>query len=80
MGYSGTQTIVGVNKFPVEDEVKIEVLKVDNKAVRESQIAKLARLRAERDPAAVNAALAALTDAARSGMGNLLERAVAAAR
>jgi methylmalonyl-CoA mutase len=76
----GAQTIVGVNKFQVADEAKIEVLKVDNKAVRESQIAKLTRLKGERDPAAVGAALAALTAAARSGEGNLLERAVAAAR
>ncbi len=77
---SGAQTIVGVNKYQVADEAKIEVLKVDNKSVRESQIAKLARLKAERDPAAVAAALAALTDAARTGSGNLLELAVAAAR
>ena len=76
----GAQTIVGVNKFQVADEAKIEVLKVDNRAVRESQIAKLTRLKGERDPAAVAAALASLTAAARSGDGNLLERAVAAAR
>jgi methylmalonyl-CoA mutase len=76
----GTQTIVGVNKFQVADEAKIELLKVDNRTVRESQIAKLTRLKAERDPAAVAAALAALTAAARSEDGNLLERAVAAAR
>jgi methylmalonyl-CoA mutase len=77
---SGAQTIVGVNKYRVAGEADIEVLKVDNKAVRDSQIAKLARLRAERDPAAVAAALAALTETARTGQGNLLERAVAAAR
>ena len=77
---TGTQTIVGVNKFQVTDEAQIEVLKIDNKAVRESQIAKLERLRAERDPATVAAELAALTEAARAGTGNLLERAVAAAR
>ena len=77
---SGTQTIVGVNKYRVSDEAQIEVLKVDNRSVRESQLAKLARLKAERDPAAVAAALAALTDTAKSGTGNLLERAVAAAR
>ena len=77
---SGAQTIVGVNKFQVTDQAEIEVLKVDNKSVRESQIAKLARLRAERDPAAVSAALQALTETARTGAGNLLERAVAAAR
>jgi len=77
---SGAQTIVGVNKFQVTDQAEIEVLKVDNKTVRESQIAKLGRLKAERDPAAVAAALAALNETARTGQGNLLERAVAAAR
>jgi methylmalonyl-CoA mutase len=76
----GAQTIVGVNKFQVADEAKIEVLRVDNRAVRESQIAKLARLKAERDAVAVAAALAALTETARSLEGNLVERAVAAAR
>ncbi|KAB2918326.1 MAG: methylmalonyl-CoA mutase [Hyphomicrobiaceae bacterium] len=77
---SGTQTIVGMNKFRVADEAEIEVLKVDNKSVRESQIAKLQRLKGERDPAAVDAALKALTETAGSGRGNLLEMAVAAAR
>ena len=77
---SGAQTIVGVNRFCVRDAPHIEVLRVDNNEVRESQIAKLKRLRAERDPAAVSAALAALTEVARTGRGNLLEGAVAAAR
>ena len=77
---SGAQTIVGVNKYRVAGEAGIEVLKVDNRAVRESQIAKLARLNGERDPAAVAAALAALTETARTGEGNLLDRAVDAAR
>jgi methylmalonyl-CoA mutase len=77
---SGAQTIVGVNKYRVTDQAEIEVLKVDNRSVRESQLAKLARLKAERDPATVAAALDALTETARSGAGNLLERAVAAAR
>jgi methylmalonyl-CoA mutase len=77
---SGAQTIVGVNKFQVGDQADIEVLKVDNGAVRESQIGKLQRLKDERDPSAVAAALKGLTEAARSGGGNLLERAVAAAR
>jgi methylmalonyl-CoA mutase len=77
---SGAQTIVGVNKHRVKDEAQIEVLKVDNKTVRESQIAKLKRLKAERDPKAVVAALDALTETAKTGQGNLLERAVAAAR
>ncbi|HET7156732.1 MAG TPA: methylmalonyl-CoA mutase [Hyphomicrobiaceae bacterium] len=77
---SGTQTIVGVNKHQVTDQAEIEVLKVDNKSVRESQIAKLQRLKSERDPKAVAAALDAVTAAAKSGQGNLLELAVAAAR
>jgi methylmalonyl-CoA mutase len=77
---SGAQTIVGVNKYRVAGEADIEVLRVDNKSVRESQIAKLAHLKAERDPAAVSAALDALTETARTGEGNLLDRAVDAAR
>ena len=77
---SGVQTIVGVNKYQVTDQAEIEVLKVDNKSVRESQIAKLQRLKGERDPKALAAALKALTEAAGSGRGNLLELAVAAAR
>jgi methylmalonyl-CoA mutase len=77
---SGVQTIVGVNKFQVADQAQIEVLKVDNRSVRESQVAKLERLKAERDPASVAAALKALTEAAASGRGNLLEKAVDAAR
>jgi methylmalonyl-CoA mutase len=77
---SGEQVIVGVNRSRVADEVPIEVLKVDNSAVRASQAAKLRRLKAERDPVATHEALAALTDAARSGRGNLLARSVDAAR
>jgi methylmalonyl-CoA mutase len=77
---SGAQTIVGVNKYRVAAEADIEVLKVDNRSVRASQLAKLERLRAERDPQEVATALAALTETARSSSGNLLERAVAAAR
>jgi methylmalonyl-CoA mutase len=77
---SGAQTIVGTNKYRVSGEADIEVLKVDNAAVRDRQIAKLVRLKAERDPAAVAAALAALTETARTGQGNLLELAVNAAR
>jgi methylmalonyl-CoA mutase len=76
---SGRQTIVGVNKFRVENEAEIEILKVDNARVRESQIAKLERLRGERDEAAVQAALEALTEGAR-GNGNLLDLSVKAAR
>jgi methylmalonyl-CoA mutase len=77
---SGAQTIVGVNRFRVGDAADIDVLKVDNKGVRDRQIAKLQRLKAERDAAAVTAALAALSATAVSGEGNLLDRAIAAAR
>jgi methylmalonyl-CoA mutase len=73
------QTIVGINKFQVTDTAKIDILKVDNKSVREQQIAKLERLRGERDPLAVKAALNALTEGAR-GNGNLLDLSVKAAR
>jgi len=77
---SGRQTIVGVNRWrPAEDD-PVEVLRVDNQAVRRSQIARLEALRAERDGRAVEQALAALTACAESGEGNLLERSVAAAR
>ncbi|MEE7503398.1 methylmalonyl-CoA mutase [Methylobacterium sp. C33D] len=76
---SGRQTIVGVNKFRADDEMAIELLRVDNGNVRRLQIDKLKRLRAERDEAAVSARLEALTKAA-DGAGNLLELAVEAAR
>ncbi|MEO0620075.1 MAG: methylmalonyl-CoA mutase [Pseudomonadota bacterium] len=77
---SGTQTIVGVNKFRVSEEADIEFLKVDNVSVRRQQLEKLERLRAERDETACRAALAALTACASSGEGNLLALAVDAAR
>jgi methylmalonyl-CoA mutase len=76
---AGKQTIVGVNKYRTNDETPVEVLKVDNSAVRERQIEKLKRLKAERDVNAVEATLSALTAAAGRG-GNLLEAAVNAAR
>jgi methylmalonyl-CoA mutase len=76
---TGKQTIVGINKFRVTDDAEVHFLKVDNKSVREQQIAKLQRLRGERDETACKAALKALTDGAR-GNGNLLELSVAAAR
>ncbi|MGE3065006.1 MAG: methylmalonyl-CoA mutase [Hyphomicrobiaceae bacterium] len=76
---SGRQVIVGVNRFRVGNEAEIDILRVDNKSVREQQLAKLARLRAERDESEVQAALAALTEGAR-GTGNLLALAVDAAR
>jgi methylmalonyl-CoA mutase len=76
---SGAQTLVGVNRYLNEDGDDIPILQVDNSAVLASQIAKLERLRAERDPAAVAAALAALEAGAR-GKANLVELAVEAAR
>ncbi|MEZ5776435.1 MAG: methylmalonyl-CoA mutase [Hyphomicrobiaceae bacterium] len=77
---SGRQVIVGVNRYRVEDDQAIEILKVDNASVRTAQIEKLAALRASRDEAACEAALSSLTAAARSGEGNLLALAVDAAR
>jgi len=76
---SGHQTIVGVNCFKTTDEASIDILKVDNAAVRASQIDKLKRLKAERNQADVDAALNALSQAA-STEGNLLDLAVKAAR
>ena len=76
---SGRQSVVGVNRYKPESLDEIPVLKVDNSVVRERQLEKLRRLKAERDPAAVGRALAALTNGAR-GNGNLLELAVEAAR
>ncbi|MDQ0462570.1 methylmalonyl-CoA mutase [Caulobacter ginsengisoli] len=76
---SGRQSVVGVNRYRPEVADDIPVLKVDNSAVRTAQLEKLARLKAERDPAALEAALTALEDGAR-GEGNLLALAVDAAR
>ena len=77
---SGIQTIVGVNKYRLDKEDPIDILEVDNTAVREAQIARLKKLRAERNQAEVDAALAAITECARTGKGNLLELAVEAAK
>ncbi|HMB47120.1 MAG TPA: methylmalonyl-CoA mutase [Afifellaceae bacterium] len=77
---AGMQAVVGVNKYQPRDEAPIDVLKVDNAAVRAGQIAKLEKLRAERDPTRTEAALDALTAAAKSGDGNLLALSVEAAR
>jgi methylmalonyl-CoA mutase len=76
---SGRQPVIGVNKYRVDSDEQIEVLKVDNSSVRAQQIAKLRRLREERDETACQEALDALTRAA-GGEGNLLELAVHAAR
>ncbi len=77
---AGVQSVIGVNKYAPIDERPIEVLKIDNSAVRSRQIEKLQRLKAERDPAALHEAVDALTRAADRGNGNLLALAVDAAR
>jgi methylmalonyl-CoA mutase len=84
---SGQQPVIGVNKYQVDEDQEIEVLKVENSRVRAEQIAKLKQLRADRDSAAVEAALAALSTAAQAdgrpgseGQGNLLALAIDAAR
>ncbi len=76
---TGTQAVIGVNKYRVTDEKPIDVLKVENASVRAQQLEKLVQLRKERDPKAVERALAALTEGAR-GNGNLLALAIEAAR
>jgi methylmalonyl-CoA mutase len=77
---SGKKVIVGVNKYRLDKEDPVEILEVDNVAVRESQIARLKQIRATRDAAAVQAALDALTECARSGQGNLLDLSIRAVR
>jgi methylmalonyl-CoA mutase len=77
---SGAQAVIGVNKFRPLDEKPIDILKVDNAAVRQMQVEKLNRLKRERDAGAVTAALDALTRSAGGGNGNLLALAVDAAR
>ncbi len=77
---SGKDVIVGVNKYKLAKEDPIEILDIDNHAVRDAQIARLQKIRASRDSAAVNAALEALTEAARTGQGNLLDLTVKAIR
>ena len=76
----GDEVIVGVNRFRLPEEAPIDILDIDNNAVREAQIARLERIRGTRDPAACEGALAALEQAARDGTGNLLGLAVEAAR
>jgi methylmalonyl-CoA mutase len=76
----GRQTVVGVNKYQLENEDAIDVLKVENSEVRKSQIAKLERLRAERNEADTQASLAALSEAAKTENGNLLDLAIKAGR
>ncbi len=76
---SGLQTIVGLNKYRLETEEPLETLEVDNTAVRDSQIKRLAKLKAERNETECQAALDAITESARTGRDNLLELAVEAA-
>ena len=76
---TGHQTIVGINKYKLDEKEDVPVLKVDNAKVRAMQLEKLTRLKADRKPADVQAALEALENGARS-KGNLLDLAVKAAR
>jgi methylmalonyl-CoA mutase len=77
---AGTEVIVGVNQFKLAEETPLEILEVDNTKVRESQLKRLAEIKSQRNQKKVNAALEALTEAAKSGKGNLLELSVEAAR
>ena len=77
---SGEQTIVGVNKYRLDKEDPIDILEIDNTAVREAQIERLKKLRTNRNQAEVDAALDAITKCAETGEGNLLELAVDAAK
>jgi len=77
---SGKDVIVGVNKYKLAKEDPIEILDIDNHAVRENQVKRLQQLRATRDTAKVQAALAALSTCAETGQGNLLDLAIQAIR
>ncbi|MGZ0655378.1 methylmalonyl-CoA mutase [Coraliomargarita sp. W4R72] len=77
---SGKETIVGLNKYRLEKEDPLEILDIDNTAVRDSQIERLKKLKSERDNDACQAALKAITHSMETGEGNLLELAVEAAR
>ncbi len=72
--------IVGVNKYRLENEDDLEILDIDNKAVREAQIARIEKTRRQRDPKTWEASLDALRKVARTGEGNILQAAVEAAR
>jgi methylmalonyl-CoA mutase len=76
----GDDVIVGVNRYRLENEQQIDILDIDNKTVRLSQIRRIEATKRRRDPKRVDAALVALGDVAASGKGNLLEAAVEAAR
>lgn len=77
---SGKDVIVGVNQYQVNEETDIDLLEVDNTAVRKSQLERLAKLKTERDNRAVEKALDAITASAENGEGNLMDLAVDAAR
>lgn len=77
---SGKDVIVGVNQYQVNEETDIDLLEVDNTAVRKSQLERLAKLKAERNTVEVEKALEAITTSAKTGAGNLLDLAVDAAR
>ncbi len=76
----GEDVIVGVNKFQIAEQDAVDILEIDNEQVRESQLARLASIRASRNEDSVTAALKALTAAAESGSGNLLALAIEATR
>jgi methylmalonyl-CoA mutase len=76
----GDDVIVGVNKYRVDTEEKVEILEIDNQAVRDSQLARLAAIRERRDQAAVQESLERIYQCAASGEGNLLELAIEATR
>ena len=77
---SGSDVIVGVNKYRPDNEAPIDLREVDNTAVREAQVRRLREIRAKREARAVESALAALTEAGRSSAGNLLDLAIRATR
>ncbi|HTO02373.1 MAG TPA: methylmalonyl-CoA mutase [Opitutus sp.] len=77
---AGKETIVGLNKYRLEKEAALDILEVDNSAVRAAQVRRLQELRVSRNEVACRASLSAITEAARSGEGNLLELAVVAAQ
>ncbi|MEZ5618378.1 MAG: methylmalonyl-CoA mutase [Rhodocyclaceae bacterium] len=77
---AGKDVIVGVNKYRLEQEDPVDIREIDNSAVRDAQIARLKKIRASRDGAAVQQALDALTEAAKTGKGNVLDLAVKAVR
>jgi methylmalonyl-CoA mutase len=76
----GEDVIVGVNKYKLDSEDDVDILEIDNHAVRDNQIARLKEIRAKRDSAVVEAALVAITECAKGGAGNLLDLAIKATR